>query len=367
MRAIFLYIAIFTLITLALANNQPQVPREVNFRETETTKNVGDDNEEDQQEDHIHDAKFENGFLPFERSVEKINQDFNDDKTYEAFTLLDVFQKAAAADRIYFEDKIREGFNEKDLIDEFLNTVIAKKLQIDKANFELRYPQLNSTDGWNYYINEPKKKLFFRNEPGFKIVTQQIEAIIEAPYENIVLLLREADLLKHSVPLLAVSEVKNAYKPWRQLLYQRFNAPWPLKDREVWVEISGYMLPFEDAFVFSFETVQDGENWFGTKINKNKKSTEMIFNKSFGYLRMIGPNRTLFKFIINADPNLEFVPAGMIDWGIKTVTGGFLNYLIDSCSDPPKMYKERLQSKKAEYDQIYSFMSRMSRAYRDEE
>ena len=150
--------------------------------------------------------------------------------------------------------------------------------------------------------------------------------------------------------MLTASEVKSYYRPWRQLLYQNFKAPWPLKDREVWIEITGYKVQFDNSFVFTFDTVQDGENWFGTKINKNKKATEMTFSKNMGYLKTIGPNKTLFKFIINANPNLEFVPAGMIDWGIKTVTGGFLNYLISSCADPPKMYKDRLKEKKQEYD-----------------
>ena len=70
-------------------------------------------------------------------------------------------------------------------------------------------------------------------------------------------------------------------------------------------------------------------------MKKDKQATEMVFKKNLGYLKTIGPNKTLFKFIINANPNLEYVPASMIDWGIKTVTGGFLNYLISSCSDPP--------------------------------
>lgn len=46
-------------------------------------------------------------------------------------------------------------------------------------------------------------------------------------------------------------------------MYQKFDAPWPMKDRELFVEICGYVLPFENAIVFSFETVEDNE-WFGT-------------------------------------------------------------------------------------------------------
>lgn len=113
-------------------------------------------------------------------------------------------------------------------------------------------------------------------------------------------------------------------------MYQRFNAPWPLKGRELFIEISGYVLPFEDSFIFSFDSVDDTE-WFGAPIKKNKDYVEMIFNKSFGYLKPLGPNQTLFKFIISSDPQLEYVPPGIIDWGIKTISGGFLEYLVNKC------------------------------------
>lgn len=48
-------------------------------------------------------------------------------------------------------------------------------------------------------------------------------------------------------------------------MYQRFNAPWPMKGRELFVEVTGYVLPFEDALIFSFDTVYEKE-WFGTPI-----------------------------------------------------------------------------------------------------
>ncbi len=86
-------------------------------------------------------------------------------------------------------------------------------------------------------------------------------------------------------------------------MYQKFDAPWPMKDREDIVEVTCYMVPNEDALVFSFESAPQNEDWFGTNIKRDKKNAvEMLFNKSFGYIKPLGPNKTHFKFIINADP-----------------------------------------------------------------
>lgn len=129
-----------------------------------------------------------------------------------------------------------------------------------------------------------------------------MEATLEAPYTNVLLLLREVDLMKKWVPMIMDVKIMNEYTTWRQLMYQRFDSPWPMKDREDIVEVTCYMVPGEDALVFSFESASTPE-WFGTKITRDKKNAvEMLFNKSFGYIKPLGPNKTHFKFIINADP-----------------------------------------------------------------
>ena len=133
-------------------------------------------------------------------------------------------------------------------------------------------------------------------------------------------------------------------------MYERFDSPWPMKDRELFVQVAMYKVPDEDALVFSFESVE-GDDWFGTPIKRDKKNAvEMLFNKSFGYLKPMGPNKSLFKFIINADPQLDYIPPGIIDWGIKTVSGGFISYLVQSCTDLPSMYMKRYKEKKDLYD-----------------
>lgn len=59
--------------------------------------------------------------------------------------------------------------------------------------------------------------------------------------------------------------------------------------REVHVEVTGYMLPFENAFVYTFNSIQE-KSWFGAPVKKDKGYTELVFNKALGYIKPIGPN-----------------------------------------------------------------------------
>eukprot|EP00347_Sterkiella_histriomuscorum_P009600 403340587 len=304
--------------------------------------------------------------LVFEDVTAQIETYFLSDKTYEAFTLLDDLKKSHQQDKLDYKETVPQGKCQDDLYEEFMNKVLVKKLELNKATFELRYPQLTSTEGWTQFVTEGKKKIFFRKEQGNKVVTQYLEAVIDAPYQNIALLLRAIELYKEWVPLLSEIKLLGKFSLWRQLMYQKFNAPWPLKGREVIIEISGYVLPFEDAFIFSFDSVQ-GNEWFGNPIKRDKDYVEMLFNKSFGYLKPLGPNQTLFKFIINSDPQLEFVPPGIIDWGIKTVSGGFLDYLINQCQDIPRAHKRHLKEHKKEFDEIFKFMEKLSSKFPEED
>lgn len=165
----------------------------------------------------------------------------------------------------------------------------------------MRYPQLVSTEGWDLFVTEEHKKIYFRKEPGFKVVTQYLESVINAPYKNVIALLMEVDLFKEWIPMLSEAKIRHQHRPFRQYLYQKFNAPWPMKGREVHVEVTGYMLPFENAFVYTFNSINEDE-WFGFPVQKSKGFTELVFNKALGYIKPIGPNQTLFKFILNSDP-----------------------------------------------------------------
>jgi len=64
---------------------------------------------------------------------------------------------------------------------------------------------------WKKYIDEPEKKLYNKKEPGYNMVSQYLEAVLNAPYMNILLLLMEVDLMKQWVPLTTEAKILNQY------------------------------------------------------------------------------------------------------------------------------------------------------------
>ena len=53
---------------------------------------------------------------------------------------------------------------------------------------------------------------------------------------------------------------------------------------------------------------ESSDTWFGTKLTRDPNREEFIYEKAVVYLKPLGPNKTHFKYIVNADPKLDFIP-----------------------------------------------------------
>ena len=49
--------------------------------------------------------------------------------------------------------------------------------------------------------------------------------------------------------------------------------------------------------MFSFDSVPEGD-WLGVNVKKNPKLVEMKWSSTFGYVKAISKDRTLFRYII---------------------------------------------------------------------
>ena len=64
------------------------------------------------------------------------------------------------------------------------------------------------------------------------------------------------------------------------------------------------------------------------ELKRHEAVAEMVIDRSFAYIAPIGPNKTILKMFMNANPRLDYIPDSLIDWGIKTISGGFLTYIV---------------------------------------
>ena len=208
-------------------------------------------------------------------------------------------------------------------------------------------------------MDSPNRKLYTTREKGFSFVTQSLEGVIDATYFNIMIMLLNIDLMKTWIPFLTQAEIKASTSPLRALFYQRYSPTWPISNREVFIEVSGFMLPHEEALAITMETVKG--SWFGTTLTRNNDAEELFFDRCFAYIKPLGPNKTLFRLILNVNPGLAYVPDTLIDWGIKTVSGTFINYLVDQCTHMPSVYGEYMAKHREQFEDLKEYTQRMQK------
>lgn len=68
-------------------------------------------------------------------------------------------------------------------------------------------------------MDEPTKKVYYKKEEGKNFITQYVEAVIEAPIINILLLSNEGDLHSTWIPNMASAKIIRSLSPFRTLLH----------------------------------------------------------------------------------------------------------------------------------------------------
>lgn len=77
--------------------------------------------------------------------------------------------------------------------------------------------------------------------------TMYFDAVIDANYVNLVLVLFCSESQKLYIPILTNSDVLSRLTLKRGLMYQRFHPPIIFADREVYIEATSFILPHDNA------------------------------------------------------------------------------------------------------------------------
>lgn len=77
--------------------------------------------------------------------------------------------------------------------------------------------------------------------------------------------------------------------------------PWPFKNREIFVELTGLYIEDLGILGMTGESVLN-EEYFGRKMKRNIAKDEMIQKQSFTYLKPLSAERTLVRSILYQNP-----------------------------------------------------------------
>ena len=96
----------------------------------------------------------------------------------------------------------------------------------------------------------------------------------------------------------------------------------------------------------------EGDSWLGHKLIRNPAIVTADVHKAFGYAKMLGENRCMFKMICSADPHLDYIPQKLINWALKNVIYVYLGYIGQKAKNLPDEYKKLIEEKKEYYDEL---------------
>ena len=70
-----------------------------------------------------------------------------------------------------------------------------------------------------------------------------------------------------------------------------------------------------------------GDSWLGHEIKRDPNMVAVDVHKAAFYVKSLAEDRQLLKIIVNADPHLDYIPKRLINFGLRSVCGVFLNRL----------------------------------------
>lgn len=121
------------------------------------------------------------------------------------------------------------------------------------------------------------------------------------------------------------------------------------------------MLKEEQACVLTMSSAK-GDNWLGTKLNRNPSYVTTDVHKAFIYAKPVGDDnkKCIMKMIMNADPHIDYIPQTLINWGLKNVIGVFIGFIQKKSENLSDTYKKLIEEKKEFYDKIRTILGSLA-------
>ena len=113
----------------------------------------------------------------------------------------------------------------------------------------------------------------------------------------------------------------------------------------------------ENACILTMSSIT-GDSWLGHEIKRDPNMVAVDVHKAAFYVKSLAEDRQLLKIIVNADPHLDYIPKRLINFGLRSVCGVFLNRLETKSQNLTEEYIKLLEEKKDFYDAVIEKMSK---------
>lgn len=174
----------------------------------------------------------------------------------------------------------------------------------DQALKMIEYIRNGNTDDWNKFVNGEDMKIWYKQEEGKNLYSVYCEKFIDAPIQNFLAILAEAQIFKDWVPLTYKSDILYETSHFRKAGEFAVKLPWPFQNRSVYIAVSAMPVENERSMIVTMKSI-DGETWLNKfEIKKDEATVPVDVYFCSGFIESLGENRQKLRFMFNADPKL---------------------------------------------------------------
>mmetsp|Transcript_1920 Transcript_1920/g.1378 ORF Transcript_1920/g.1378 Transcript_1920/m.1378 type:complete len:228 (-) Transcript_1920:94-777(-) len=217
---------------------------------------------------------------------------------------------------------------------------------------------MHDLTGWEMFIDEPERKVYYKEEEGFDLETFYVEMNVDSYYLDILTMLLEVEQTGKWLPVMKVYKELGSTSALRRVLHYVGDAFWPLSSRENIIEFNAFAVEEEKSIAAVFRTV-NAEKWFGKEMPRTKGAVFMEFHKGFCLMKPISEKKTVFKFIFNVDPHFEYIPPFIMNFGMKRA----IPYVTESFFANSKQLPLYLQESRNYRPELYSRLKELAEPF----
>ncbi|CDW91698.1 UNKNOWN [Stylonychia lemnae] len=149
------------------------------------------------------------------------------------------------------------------------------------------------------------------------IVSVLAEVEVQAPLIDVLSHFTEIDLVKTWFPQVTECMVLKQVTDYRGLYFVQAAMPWPVWPRELVFKATGMLDKKNKGILIVAHSAQNDSDFFDYSVPETSEGYVRIdLKRCFHYFQQIGPNKTKYISITNADPKLTYMP----NWFMNFIT-----------------------------------------------
>lgn len=171
-------------------------------------------------------------------------------------------------------------------------------------------PHESASPRWEYLGEKHGVRIYSKELPGRELPVFRVEGLVDEPFWKVIRVLQDAARHPDWVPNCAESRVLSKESFGKYRIYQRFDVPWPVWDRDVVLDVHGLQQGEREVALVDIRAVESSQ----PSLPKRVVRIPRLHSKYRVYGR--GPSQTFISYDVDAHLGGS-LPTWLLRWVVR--------------------------------------------------